>query len=821
MLLIVMAGAWIAGIYLATLVAFSWPSGLFFLAASALLALLLRGRGLSLLPALAFALLSLGALRAAVPSELGTPVPIDGYNGTRGISVEGVISADPERRTSGWQFPISVERVKVNGDWIDSRGDLLVTSKPSTSLIATRQEPLFRYGDRLIVVGDPAEPPVFQDFDYRDYLARQGIFSTMIYPGVELTGEGEGNMVLEAIYSLRYRLSRGLSQAVAEPQNSLAQALLLGRRSTMPPELTQAFRDTGTSHILAISGLHVGVLLAFSLAMSRWLVGARRQLYILIPLLSIWGYAGLAGMSPSVQRAAIMGSIYLVGLYLGRQNSIMPALAAAAAIMVGLEPKILASVSFQLSFTAMAGLVLLAPPIERGIRRIFSEDSEGPEGEGEGRWSRALAYPVSATVAATLATLPLVAFYFQQVSLVGLPATLLALPILAPVLGMGFMTAVLGLVNTGAAQVAGWGTWIQLSYLKLVIEFFDAIPGGTVQVGRIGAPLVVAYYAVLIGFLVKRPKLQVILPMLPESASGTIKKLGKVGPGLLGGRIFWAMVALALLASASVWAAASSRPDGQLHVTFLDVGQGDAIFIVTPEGRQVLIDGGPDPQRILSLLGERVPFWDHSLDLLVLTHPHEDHVAGLLEVLQRYRVDLVLEREFDYPAPEYASWRAILAERGVPVMQAIAGQQIKLEECLVLDVMYPPDRLLTGTSSDVNNASVVTRLVYGETSFLFTGDLHWDGESYLLHSSVPLQSTVLKVAHQGSRTSTSLAFVREVSPQVAVIPVGEDNRFGHPHQETLDTLAGLLDEDRILITSIHGNVKLVSDGSRLRMKTER
>ena len=190
----------------------------------------------------------------------------------------------------------------------------------------------------------------------------------------------------------------------------------------------------------------------------------------------------------------------------------------------------------------------------------------------------------------------------------------------------------------------------------------------------------------------------------------------KVASALHGGRIFWAMVALAILASASIWAAALSRPDGRLHVTFLDVGQGDAIFIVTPGGRQILIDGGPDPQRLLTLLGERVPFWDHNLDLVVLTHPHEDHVAGLVEVLRRYKVDLVLEREFDYSAPEYASWRATLAERSVPVLQALAGQQIELDRGLALDVIYPPDRLLFGSSSDVNNASVVTRLAYGEIS---------------------------------------------------------------------------------------------------------
>jgi competence protein ComEC len=816
MLLILMAGSWITGVYLATLMAFSWPSVLFFLIASALLALLLRGRGLTLLPALALALLSLGALRVGGTWETRMPVPIQGYNGMEQIQVEGVISADPQLRTSGWQFHLSVERVKTKESWKDSRGDLLVLARPSPSLVSARQEPPFRYGDRLIVAGKSEDPPVLQDFDYREYLARQGIFSTMLYPGVELVGEGEGSSVLEGIYSLRYRLSRSMSQAVAEPQNSLAQALLLGVRSNMPLELARAFRDTGTSHILAISGLNIGILLAFSLAVSRWLLGARRQLYLFIPLIAIWGYDGLAGISPSVHRAVIMGSIYLVGLYLGRQNSIMPALAAAAALMVGFQPELLFNVSFQLSFMAMAGLVLLAPPIERGLRRVFSN-----EDEEEGRWSRALAYAVAATVAATLATLPLVAFYFQQVSIVGLPATLLALPVLGPVLGMGLITAVLGLVNTGAAQVAGWGTWLLLSYLKEVVEFFDAIPGNTVKVGWIGAPLVVVYYGVLIGFVVGRSRLRLTLPVLPESLRIALQRLGKAEPKLHRGRVFWAMVALALLASASVWTAAFSRPDGQLHVAFLDVGQGDAIFIVTPGGRQVLIDGGPDPQRLLALLGRRLPFWDHSLDLVVLTHSHEDHVAGLVEVLRRYDVDLVLKREFDYSSPSYASWGSALGERGIPVLQALAGQRIMLDEGLALDVIYPPDRLLEGSSSDVNNASVVTRLVYGQTSFLFTGDIQWDVESFILRRSVPLQSTVLKVAHHGSRTSTSLEFAREVLPQVAVITVGEGNRFGHPHQETLDTLAKVVSEDRTLITSIHGDVEFVSDGSRLRMKTER
>ena len=288
-----------------------------------------------------------------------------------------------------------------------------------------------------------------------------------------------------------------------------------------------------------------------------------------------------------------------------------------------------------------------------------------------------------------------------------------------------------------------------------------------------------------------------------------------------GGIGLWSGIALLLLATAATWSAVLERPDGRLHVTILDVGQGDSIFIVTPRGRQVLIDGGPDPKVLLNLLGERMPFWDRSLDLVVLTHPHADHAAGLAETLRRYDVALVLERDVEHASSEYASWRAALNARDGPVVQAMPGQRILLDHGLVLEVLYPPDRLLVNTSSDLNNSSVVTRLVYGETSFLLAGDIHWDVERYLLRRSLHLDSTVLKVGHQGSRTSTTQEFLREVSPQVAVISVGEDNRFGHPHPEVVQALTDSLGMDRVFITKDHGSVEIVSDGASLIVYTER
>lgn len=813
MLLAVVAVSWMAGLFLASHFGATPLSAALFLASAGLLATLLRGRGLALLPAVALAALSLGMLRAAWPADPGGPLPIQVYNGTGDIRVEGVVSSDPEPTGASWRFQLSVRRVQQQEQWSDSSGHMLVVAKVPPSL-AGRDRPHFRYGDRLIVSGRAEEPPAFEDFDYRDYLARQGVFSTMVHPGVELVGEGEGNWLKRGILSLRNRLSGSLEAALPEPQNAMAQALLLGRRSAMPPELTRAFRDAGASHILAISGLHVGVLLGISVAFSRRLLGARRQLYLLLPLLSIWGYAALSGMSPSVQRAAVMGSVYLLGVALGRQNSVAPALAAAAAAMTGLQPSLLSDVSFQLSFAAMTGLALLAAPIERTLTGLRA----GPGDEV--RPAGALGSSIASTLAATIATLPLVAFHFQQVSLVGLPTTLLALPALPPILGAGLTTAVLGMASPPAAEVAGWAAWLLLSYLRLVVEVFDAIPGGAVAVGSFGAAMVVAYYGVLLGAIAALPR-RAALRSLARPAVRADGLSERIEAWLPGRRVFLAMALLGVLASASVWTAAVSRPDGRLHVAFLDVGQGDAVFVVTPGGRRMLIDGGADPRRLLSHLGERVPFWDDSLDVVVLTHPHADHVAGLVQALERYDADLALERKVDFPSPDYALWRAALEGRDVDALQAVEGQRLVLDEGVTLEVVYPPEAMLTGTTSDVNNASVVMRLAYGETSFLLTGDIHWDVESYILRRGLPIRSDVLKVAHQGSRTSSLPAFVREAAPRVAVISVGADNQFGHPHPETLDTLGALLPPGRILTTARNGTVEFASDGSRLWMQTER
>jgi competence protein ComEC len=281
----------------------------------------------------------------------------------------------------------------------------------------------------------------------------------------------------------------------------------------------------------------------------------------------------------------------------------------------------------------------------------------------------------------------------------------------------------------------------------------------------------------------------------------------------------WTLVPL-LLVAILVWIAAITTPDTKLHVFFLDVGQGDAILIQTPSHHNILIDGGPSPEAITAELGSRLTFWDRTIDLVVLTHPHNDHIAGLVEVLRRYEVKQVLEIGMEYDSPAYREWLKLIEEKSIKRTIAEAGQRIELGAGIWLDILHPPADLLQDTDSDVDNNGVVLRLVYGEISFLLTADIYQEGEQYLLGQGVELESTVLKVAHHGADTSSSPSFLDAVSPQLAVISVGEDNPYNLPDQEVRDRLEQRLGQNRIYLTSERGTIELISDGHKLWLKTE-
>jgi len=262
--------------------------------------------------------------------------------------------------------------------------------------------------------------------------------------------------------------------------------------------------------------------------------------------------------------------------------------------------------------------------------------------------------------------------------------------------------------------------------------------------------------------------------------------------------------------------AAISLPDQYLHVSFLDVGEGDATLIQS-SGQNILVDGGPTPQAISLGLSQKLPFWEHTIDLVILTHPHLDHLSGLIEVLNRYNVKAILAPEMSVNSAAYDEWMNLIKTKNIPLNIAEKGQQIKLNNGVSIEILNPPPGATANTETDMENLGIVLKLSYGRQSFLLTADIFSEAETRLIKERGDLSCTVLKVAHHGSNTSTSADFLNVAHPQAAVISCGAGNLFGHPQSAVLERLT----KQTIYRTDLSGSIEFTTDGSKIWVKTNR
>ncbi|MDA0733840.1 MAG: DNA internalization-related competence protein ComEC/Rec2 [Chloroflexi bacterium] len=828
MKLALLAAAWLVGLLLGFQLDVPTRPLLMLGASTLPLALILAMMRRSVWPAILVGVLLLGIWRVEITETPTMPLVA---RQSQQVTVRGKIADDPEAASRTTRFVLNIDAIDRGSGWQQLGGKSLVYAEPPDSLISSREPPYFRKGDFLTLQGtlqNPEPPEATDDFDYPAYLASQGISGVLWSRQAEWVLEKSANHWTTGwLFDLRQELSQSLESALPMPHSALAQALLLGIRGTLPPDVVQDFRSTGTSHLLAISGMHVGILLVIATGASAWALGRRRQVYLLLPFLGIWMYALLSGLPISVVRAALMGTVYLAVLGLGRPRSALPPLAISALIITALDPLALQQISFQLSFAAMAGIIIALPyqaRVSAAMSQWISDSS---------RWwtvwlNHLAGWLVAALIVslgATLATLPLVAFNFGRIPLMGIPATIIVLPMLPFILGGSLATAVAGLIHPALGQVVGVAAWVPLSYLLGVVS---NSPGPTVSGGWITAPLVWGWYLAL-GSLLIEPRGWGFLKQLTRrlrlgATSPDPAPTGQLRPTGLTSTVIGVGLIL-VVANVFLWGQLLSRPDGNLHVYFLNVGQGDSTLIVTPNGRQVLIDGGPASESATTALSDVLPAWDRSLDLVALTHLDADHSRGLLEVMDRYQVEAALVGIQDSTAALYPQWQAVIDRNQASVIKLVAGQRLTLDDGVVLETLHPSASPLSGSpsgfSSNRNNNALVFRLVYQEISFLFTADIEAEAERQLLQSSSDLDSDVLKVAHHGSKTSTTEAFLAAASPSVAVISAGVKNRYGHPHHDVLTRLQQAVGADQVYQTAQQGRIEFITDGYSLWVESQK
>jgi competence protein ComEC len=643
----------------------------------------------------------------------------------------------------------------------------------------------------------------FDGFAYRAYLLRQGIGAIARANSAEVVDEGSGPTSTMA--ALRDALLGGLNHVVPEPEAALGAGILLGVRASIAPEINDAFSTAGLTHVVAISGWNIAIVAALVAGLVRPLARrpGGRWTTAGFAVTVVAGYVVLTGASPSVVRAALMAAAMLVARLGGSRAHASSALAMAALIMLLAAPPVLWDVGFQLSLLATAGLVWFGASVERRLAR----------------WPGWLREPVALTLAAQLTTLPVILVNFERLSLVAPLANVVVVPFVPVAMLFSAMASLAGFVDASvhvpvisavSTWFAGGAAWLVLRVIVTLGTTVAAVPHAAIDVS-IPPVLAMAWFP-LLGLASWASRAPDAHPL--EASRGSD---GVVAKSMLRGVLRPLPIGIGLV-SVLLAITLGSQPDGRLHVTALDIGQGDAILVEAPSGATMLVDGGPDPELTLRRIGANLPFFVRRIDLLVLTHPHQDHVAGLVEVLDRFSIGAVLQAGIPYDNPSFERLLADATEAGTPIVVARAGQRIALDRTTTVSVLYPTaaEAAAPLPEGDINNGSVVLLLSHGGFEALLTGDAEAPVEGALLaRGSVPAVD-LLKVGHHGSTSSTTPGLLDAARPTVAMISAGVGNEYGHPAPETLAALEarpGLA----VFRTDLDGDIELETDGLTYRV----
>ena len=644
-------------------------------------------------------------------------------------------------------------------------------------------------------------------FDYCRFMAFQGIHGSAWVGAEKLKIDprrpsfSAGRLIQDA----RRRLGRIIETAAdgnAKDEKAVLKALVFGDRSGIGDDLRQRFNRSGVGHLLAISGLHVGIVAALTFGLFRWFFsfltpllwrGWGRSMAAGATLVPVLAYGLLAGMSPSTQRAVIMVAVFLSSLMIGRSRDTLNTLAVAALVILVIFPPALFSISFQLSFAAVLAIVV-------GMQKIkITRGSADRPLRITVKWLMGFVLVSGLAIAGTA---PVVLYHFNQTSLVGIAANLLIVPLI------GFVAVPLGLASAVVAffleSVAVIGFWLSIEIIQvglMVVDRFAALSFAALQTVTPSLLEIVLYYL----------------------AAWTLLNLRKasIAP--------WALAAVLVAAVGDGFYWSYERFwHRDFKITAIDVGQGTSTLMEFPGGGVLLMDGGGFSDNRVFDMGQQVVaplLWRKkvaSVDILALSHANADHLNGLIYIARTFHVRELWTNGDANTTWGYKQLMAVCREQGIVVRTVDAGMGDTGFGGVTLSVLHPAAGYAAqdkpADQAACNNASLVVKASFGNTAFLLTGDIMAKAEKDLVQrAGGRLASTVLFAPHHGSRTSSSSALISAVKPEVVVISAGVDNRFGFPHTEVMRRFrdAGC----RILCTCTQGAIWLSSDGKQIEWKS--
>ncbi len=724
----------------------------------------------------------LGAARYQAGQPAIDPFHIAWYNDRAyEVLVTGTLVEPPDYRDTYTNLRLRAEAIDTGS------GDL-----PVDGLVLARVWPneTYQYGERVRLRGQLLTPPENEDFSYRDYLAGQGIHAymtkaevTRLPSAIKWYGTA-GNPIRHWLYALKERALDNIYILFSDPEASLLAGILLGVDTGLPKDLQQAFKDTGTAHIIAISGFNIAIIAGSFFALFSRVFGQVRG--SLFAILGIAFYTFLVGADAAVVRAAIMGSLSLMARLFGRRNDGLNALLASAALMTLANPHTPWDVGFQLSFFATLGLILYAEPFQAWAERFITRYLERGKAQ---KVAALLSEYVLLTLAAQLTTLPIMAWHFKRISLVSLIANPFILPVQPAVMILGGIVVLLSLMWLPLGQMAALAAWPFIAYTIRLVELFDRLPHGVIVLGNFSFWLAALFYLALLTWTLAGSRLREFLSNrelnLPPLSSVTVAS---------------ALAALVIL----TWRAALTAPDGRLHLTLLDVGSADAILIQTPGGRYILVNGGPSASLLSDGLGRRLPPLGRRLDWLVVASTQENQVSGLPRVMQRIPPKNVLwagNVEASYAARTLNAW---LTEQSIPLTRAKTGMELDLGQGAVLRVL------------NVNSRGAVLLLEWGAFRALLPIGINFEALEELDYGKAIGKTSLLLLGDSGYAPISPPEWIASLNPQVILLSVAAGDKDGLPHQALLESI----EDYPLLRTDRNGWIEVTTDGEQMWVRVE-
>ncbi len=802
--------SYLLGIILATHIFFPPPflllAGLVTLTFAFLLMARLKKRGAALL--LFGSFFWLGAL--GLTAQLRPELPenhVSHFTGRERVVVEGLLTQPPDRSVNRVRLHVKAETLIKNQRSINTTGMVLV-SLPSLG------EGL-NYGDRIRFSSSLGRPTNFNNpggFDYQRYLATREIWTTAFVDNprrIIRVATRQGSAFRTLLETSRNRIRAFLDQYSTPLSGPILKALVLGERGTIPESVREDFSTSGAAHIMAISGLHLGIIAFFLFRGLLWILRRSERITLktnvfklsaLLTIPPVLLYTLVAGARITTIRATIMIIVYLVSILIDRPRDLYHTLALAALVITLIDPGSLLEPSFQLSFMAVLAILFLVPRFSRLFRR---DEILPPRGEGlihwVASWSREL---LLISVAAIIGTGPIIAYHFHRISTLGVITNFLVIPLLGFLaIPAALISSLLSLCSVHLAipfvQMASW----VVDLTVFMVHGLASLPGASFHVATPTLLEISLFYAFV----------ALILHIERSTAY----------------RIALAVILCFGAADIGYWLL-RHHFNQTLRITSIDVGQGDCALVEFPGGKRALIDGGGFYDDSFDI-GKNVvaPFlWKRKImriDFLVLTHPDPDHLNGLKFVARTFKVRELWDSGQESDSPFFQELMTIVKEKGIRRISLFRGDAPQIIDGVIVHPLHPrkeADKPHSGSQrSKPNNRSLVLRLAFGRQTFLFTGDIEREAEAELIASGVDLESRVIKVPHHGSLTSSTPAFLAEVQPEIAIISARRRSFFSLPSTRIIKRYERF--GCRIFRTDLHVAITVKTNGERLQIETFR